>query len=63
MDRELIRGSVEDEPWPLALDSGPEELQSASLEGWSPNAATVEENKGKKENKHIVKSIYTSNQV
>lgn len=33
VDRELIRGSVEDEPWPLALDSGPEELQSASLDG------------------------------
>lgn len=34
---ELMRGSVEDEPWPLALDSGPEELQSASLDCWRPD--------------------------
>lgn len=37
VDRELIRGSVEAEPWPLALDSGPVGLQSVSLEGWIPN--------------------------
>lgn len=54
---ELIRGSVEDGPWPLALDSWPEEVQSASLDCGRPDGNTVEKRREAQRNdKHLLKN-------
>lgn len=48
LECEVIRGSVEAGPWPLVLDSGPAEPQSASLDGWRPGGPAEEEGQKKK---------------
>lgn len=47
LEWEFIRGSVEAEPWPLVLGSGPEELHSASFPGWRPGEPAEEDREDK----------------